>query len=76
MSVEHIGYGLGPFFIVPIIFSIVVPLAVLVGAIYLFVCVHQIKNATLETSRELREIRKYLQNHKNTEQDTEQNREQ
>jgi hypothetical protein len=67
VSVEHFGPGLGPFFIIPILFSIVIPLAGLVAGIYLLVCVHQIKKATEETARELREIRMYLQDHKRNE---------
>jgi hypothetical protein len=68
VSVEHVAPALAPFFIVPMLFSIVISLAVLVAGVYLLVCVHQIKDATQETARELREIRQSLQDDKRTDQ--------
>jgi uncharacterized protein YoxC len=67
MSVEHVAPVLAPFFIVPMLLSILISIAALVAGVYLLVCVHQIKNATQEMARELREIRKYLQDDKRTE---------
>ncbi|GMA50345.1 hypothetical protein GCM10025857_17020 [Alicyclobacillus contaminans] len=56
MNFSFVGPAAAPFIILPIL----MPIAALVLAIYVVVCIQQIKKSTQEAALELKEIRRLL----------------